>query len=162
MASEDNKTYSFSLSSQMILGLIVTFLPVLGGAAYTGITFWAKMNKTIEAVDKSPLKGKVKFVSDGLYPPTIEIMQKPDNPIVGETLHRGWAASAIGLYTAYLAATGQSDPDLEHLRRAVAYGSIVASFNVEEFGTERVQRLTRDEVEERVAAFHAMTSFTLI
>ena len=26
----------------------------------------------------------------------------------------------------------------------------------------RVQRLTRDEVEHRVAAFHAMTSFTLI
>jgi len=64
----------------------------------------------IEAVEKSPLKGKVKFVSDGLYPPTIEIMQKADNPIVGETLHRGWAASAIGLYTAYLAATGQIDP----------------------------------------------------
>jgi hypothetical protein len=43
----------------------------------------------------------------------------------------------------------------------VAYGSIVASFNVEEFGTERVQRLTRDEVETRVGEFHAMTSFDL-
>jgi len=64
----------------------------------------------IEAVNKSALKGKVKFVSDGLYPPTMDIMQKPDNPIVGETGHRGWAASAIGLYTAYLAATGQIDP----------------------------------------------------
>jgi len=52
MASEDNKTYSLNLSSQMILGLIVTFLPIIGGAAYTGLTFWAKMNKTIEAVDK--------------------------------------------------------------------------------------------------------------
>ena len=64
----------------------------------------------IEAVDKSPLKGKVKFVSDGLYPPTIDIMQKAGNPIVGETFHRGWAASAIGLYTAYLAAIGEIDP----------------------------------------------------
>ncbi len=52
MASDDNKSYSFNLSSQMILGLIVTFLPIIGGAAYTGINFWAKMNKTIEAVDK--------------------------------------------------------------------------------------------------------------
>ena len=52
MASEDNKNYSLNLSSQMILGLIVTFLPIIGGAAYTGINFWAKMNKTIEAVDK--------------------------------------------------------------------------------------------------------------
>lgn len=52
MASDDNKTYSLNLSSQMILGLIVTFLPIIGGAAYTGINFWAKMNKTIEAVDR--------------------------------------------------------------------------------------------------------------
>lgn len=52
MASEDNKTYSLNLSSQMILGLIVTFLPIIGGAAYSGIKFWGKMEKTIEAVDK--------------------------------------------------------------------------------------------------------------
>jgi len=52
MPSEDNKTYSVSLSSQMILGLIVTFLPIIGGAAYSGIKFWGKMEKTIEAVDK--------------------------------------------------------------------------------------------------------------
>lgn len=52
MASEDNKNYSLTLSSQMILGLIVTFLPVIGGAAYTGIQFWGKMTKTIEAVEK--------------------------------------------------------------------------------------------------------------
>lgn len=51
MASEDSKTYSVSLSSQMILGLIVTFLPIIGGAAYSGIKFWGKMEKTIEAVD---------------------------------------------------------------------------------------------------------------
>jgi sugar/nucleoside kinase (ribokinase family) len=35
--------------------------------------------------------------------------------------------------------------------RAMAYGTAVASFNVEEFGTERVERLTRDEIESRVA-----------
>ena len=52
MASEDNKTYSLNLSSQMILGLIVTFLPVIGGAAYSGIKFWGQMEKTIAAVDK--------------------------------------------------------------------------------------------------------------
>lgn len=50
--SDDNKTYSVSLSSQMILGLIVTFLPVIGGAAYGGLKFYGKMEKTIEAVDK--------------------------------------------------------------------------------------------------------------
>ena len=32
------------------------------------------------------------------------------------------------------------------LARAMAYGTALASFNVEEFGTERVARLTADEV----------------
>jgi ribose transport system substrate-binding protein len=74
-------------------------------AADDGMIIGAK-----EAVDKSDLAGKVKFSSDGLYPPVIDIMQKPDNPIVGETFHRGYMASSIGLYTAYLAATGEIDP----------------------------------------------------
>ena len=82
-------------------------------AADDGMIIGAK-----EAVDKSPLKGKVKFTSDGLYPPGIDIMKQPDNPIVGETFHRGYMASSIGLYTAYLAATGQIKPsELPHEKR---------------------------------------------
>jgi sugar/nucleoside kinase (ribokinase family) len=45
------------------------------------------------------------------------------------------------------------------LRRAMGYGTVLASFNVEEFGTERVSRLTREEIDERMAALHAMTQF---
>jgi sugar/nucleoside kinase (ribokinase family) len=48
------------------------------------------------------------------------------------------------------------------VRTAVAYGTAVASFNVEEFGTERVARLTRDEVDTRVAELHALTTFDLL
>ena len=82
-------------------------------AADDGMIIGAK-----EAVDKSDLKGKVKFSSDGLYPPVIDIMKQPDNPIVGETFHRGYMASAIGLYTAYLAATGKIKPsELPHEKR---------------------------------------------
>jgi sugar/nucleoside kinase (ribokinase family) len=47
------------------------------------------------------------------------------------------------------------------LRQAMAYGTALASYNVEAFGTERVTRLTFDEVEERVRALHAMTHFEL-
>jgi sugar/nucleoside kinase (ribokinase family) len=47
------------------------------------------------------------------------------------------------------------------LRRATAYGTALASYNVEEFGTERVTRLTSDEVQERVAAIHGHTVFDL-
>jgi len=44
------------------------------------------------------------------------------------------------------------------LRQAMAYGTALASFNVEEFGTERVARLTREEVDERVADLRRFTS----
>src|SRR5947209_915333 len=45
------------------------------------------------------------------------------------------------------------------LRRAMAYGTALASFNVEEFGTERVARLTSDEIAERVADLRRITRF---
>jgi hypothetical protein len=40
----------------------------------------------------------------------------------------------------------------------MTYGSVLASFNVEEFGTERVQRLTRDEIDARFEEFRQMTA----
>ena len=45
------------------------------------------------------------------------------------------------------------------LRRAMGYGTVLASFNVERFGTERVASLTREEIDERFAQLHAMTRF---
>jgi hypothetical protein len=40
----------------------------------------------------------------------------------------------------------------------MTYGSVIASFNVQEFGTERVARLTRDEIDERFESFRHMTA----
>jgi len=53
------------------------------------------------------------------------------------------------------------DGDLDEacLRRAMGYGTVLASFNVEQFGTERVARLTREEIDERFAELHGMTQF---
>ena len=45
------------------------------------------------------------------------------------------------------------------LRRAMGYGTVLASFNVEEFGTERVARLTREEIDERFELLREMTHF---
>jgi sugar/nucleoside kinase (ribokinase family) len=45
------------------------------------------------------------------------------------------------------------------LRSATAYGTALASFNVEEFGTERVERLAADEVHARVDDLRRMTRF---
>jgi sugar/nucleoside kinase (ribokinase family) len=49
--------------------------------------------------------------------------------------------------------------DGSHLRRAMGYGTVLASFNVEEFGTERVARLRREEIDERFEALRRMTQF---
>jgi sugar/nucleoside kinase (ribokinase family) len=46
------------------------------------------------------------------------------------------------------------------LRRAMAHATVLASFNVEEFGTERMQRLTGKEVAARIHELHAMTQFS--
>jgi sugar/nucleoside kinase (ribokinase family) len=49
--------------------------------------------------------------------------------------------------------------DEASLRRAMGYGTVLASFNVEDFGTERVAALSREEIDARFAELHAMTRF---
>src|SRR6266702_3923269 len=57
----------------------------------------------------------------------------------------------------YLAS--QEKIDEAAMRRAMIFGSVMASFNVEEFGTERVQRLTYDEINQRFRDFKRFTHF---
>lgn len=53
----------------------------------------------------------------------------------------------------------EGEADDAELRRAMGYGTVLASFNVEEFGTERVSRLTREEIDARFEALRRMTQF---
>ena len=62
-----------------------------------------------------------------------------------------------GGFMGYL--SSQEKLDDAAMRRAMIFGSVMASFNVEEFGTARVQRLTHDEINERFRAFRQMTHF---
>jgi cytidine kinase len=63
-----------------------------------------------------------------------------------------------GGFVGYLAA---HDGEIDHavLTRAMAYGTALASYNVEEFGTERVARLTGEEVSARVRELERITRF---
>ena len=54
---------------------------------------------------------------------------------------------------------GHPEVDEATLRRAIIYGAVMASFNVEEFGTERVARLTHEEINRRFAEFKRITHF---
>ncbi|HVF23314.1 MAG TPA: PfkB family carbohydrate kinase [Pyrinomonadaceae bacterium] len=62
-----------------------------------------------------------------------------------------------GGFMGYLASQERQDEDT--MRRAMIFGSVMASFNVEEFGTARVRRLTYQEINERFRAFKRMTHF---
>ena len=57
----------------------------------------------------------------------------------------------------YLSSQEKLDPAA--LRRAMIFGSVMASFNVEEFGTERVQKLTHEEINQRFRDFKRFTHF---
>jgi sugar/nucleoside kinase (ribokinase family) len=73
----------------------------------------------------------------------------------------GAGDSFAGGFLGYL---DSHDGDLDDacLRRAMGYGTVLASFNVEEFGTERVSRLTLEEIEERFEALRGMTHFDAV
>jgi cytidine kinase len=58
----------------------------------------------------------------------------------------------------YIAAQG-GDADDATLRRAMAYGTACASFNVEGFGSERLYELDRAEVDARVAELERISHF---
>jgi len=68
-----------------------------------------------------------------------------------------------GGFIGYLAARGVNPAtgpvELQDLRRAVIYGSVMGSFCCENFGVDRFRTLTREEVEERYREFKACTDF---
>jgi sugar/nucleoside kinase (ribokinase family) len=65
-----------------------------------------------------------------------------------------------GGFVGYIAAHPDDELSDELLRRAMAHATVLASFNVEEFGTERIQRLSGDEIAARIQELHSMTQFS--
>jgi len=69
----------------------------------------------------------------------------------------GAGDSFAGGMMGYLAEQDNFDP--ETLKTAMAYGILVASFNVEDFGLHHMQSITRDHIESRMAEYRKMLSF---
>jgi sugar/nucleoside kinase (ribokinase family) len=69
----------------------------------------------------------------------------------------GAGDSFAGGMMGYLTQHDNFEP--ESLKTAMAYGILVASFNVEGFGLERMQQITREDIEDRMAAYRKMLSF---
>ncbi|AFK02091.1 PfkB domain protein [Emticicia oligotrophica DSM 17448] len=64
-----------------------------------------------------------------------------------------------GGFISHLAKTG--DLSFENMKRGIVYGSAMASFCVERFGSERIQNLTQEEIAARVDEFKKLAAFEL-
>ena len=69
----------------------------------------------------------------------------------------GAGDSFAGGFLGYLSKT--EDFSEQNIRKAIIYGSVMASYNVEGFGTERLVRLTHEEIENRFNEFKAIAHF---
>jgi sugar/nucleoside kinase (ribokinase family) len=94
--------------------------------------------------------GAVLFSADSVFAvPAYPLEEVFDPTGAGDS----FAGGLIG----YLAATG--DLSEAGLRRGIVYGSVIASFIVEDFGGRRLRTLTREDVERRYKRFVALTEF---
>jgi sugar/nucleoside kinase (ribokinase family) len=96
------------------------------------------------------LFGPEEFFSCGAYP--LEDIHDPTG--AGDTFAGGVAG--------YLAGKSQGEIDFAQLRKALIYGSVLASFNVEAFSMDRMRSLTTQEIDERYEMFKLMSQFEVL
>jgi sugar/nucleoside kinase (ribokinase family) len=96
--------------------------------------------------------GAVMYTKDDFF----SIPAYPLETVVDPT---GAGDSFAGGFFGFLDSLGEEKPSRDALRAAAVYGSVLGSFVVEDFGTERVQRLTREEIDERFAEFREFMTF---
>jgi len=85
------------------------------------------------------------------YAPALPLAEVFDPTGAGDTFAGGFAG--------YLAKT--EDLSFNNMKNAVIYGSTLASFCVEKFGTERMVNLTEKEINERLEQFKKLTYFKI-
>ncbi|WP_204344615.1 PfkB family carbohydrate kinase [Psychroserpens algicola] len=96
--------------------------------------------------------GALLFHNDHMfYAPALPLEEVFDPTGAGDTFAGGFAG--------YLAKT--EDYSFENMKNAVIYGSTLASFCVEKFGTERMQNISKDDVEYRLKEFKRLTQFNI-
>ncbi len=96
--------------------------------------------------------GALLFNEDNVfYAPALPLEEVFDPTGAGDTFAGGFAG--------YLAKTG--DVSFENMKNAVIYGSTLASFCVEKFGTERMENLSSKDVQKRLKQFKQLTQFEI-
>lgn len=95
--------------------------------------------------------GALLFTKDGAH------FSAPSYPLEEVTDPTGAGDSFAGGFIGYVASQG--DTSLTTLRRAVIYGSVMASYNVEDFSLDRMRTLTKDDINARYKEFQRITHF---
>lgn len=88
-----------------------------------------------------------------------EVFVAPAMPLEEVFDPTGAGDTFAGGFMGYLAKSGEVT--FENLKRAVIYGSAMASFCVEKFGTERLESLTEAEINERVEKFIKLSAVSI-
>jgi sugar/nucleoside kinase (ribokinase family) len=99
--------------------------------------------------------GATIFFREGAFGIGRHPFRAPALPIEEVQDPTGAGDSFAGGFMGYIAS--QDELNREVLKRALFYGGVMGSFAVERFGTERLQKLTREEIEERFEIFRELT-----
>jgi sugar/nucleoside kinase (ribokinase family) len=99
--------------------------------------------------------GATIFFKDGSYGTGVKAFRAPALPIEEVFDPTGAGDSFGGGFMGYLAS--QKQITREVLKHAMFYGGVMGSFAVERFGPERLQNLTRQEIDERFNMFRSLT-----
>ena len=86
-----------------------------------------------------------------------EVFFAPALPLESVCDPTGAGDSFAGGFIGHLAKT--KDISFENMKRAVVYGSVLASFCVERFGTEQVKKITEEKVNCRLKNFVDLVAF---
>ena len=99
--------------------------------------------------------GATIFFRDGEFAGGHHPFRAPAMPIEEVRDPTGAGDSFAGGFMGYVASQGQINRRV--LKHAMFYGSVMGSFAVEQFGTERLQSLSRNEIDERFNIFRELT-----
>jgi sugar/nucleoside kinase (ribokinase family) len=88
-----------------------------------------------------------------------QVFSAPALPLAEVFDPTGAGDTFAGGFIGYLAKVGTIN--FNNMKNAIIYGSALASFCVEKFGTERIKNLSEDEISARVKEFVSLTSFTI-
>lgn len=99
--------------------------------------------------------GATIFFRDGAFAGGHHPFRAPALPLEEVRDPTGAGDSFAGGFMGYIASQGEVTRDV--LKRAMFYGSVMGSFSVERFGTERLQSLTREEIDQRFNVFRELT-----